>query len=70
MLTMARETVEYKGHVIEAQTHKAGSAYSWSYTIDGSNYRESRDRPLKSEQVMLHEAVDAAKRHVDSMPNA
>jgi hypothetical protein len=64
---MAHESVEYKGHTIEAETHPAENGFTWSYTIDGNNFRESRDRPLKSEEIILREAIDSAKRHVDAM---
>jgi hypothetical protein len=58
---------EYKGHMITIDTIKRGRGYAWSYQIDGGPLRESRDRPLPSEEIMLKEAIDAAKAEIDRM---
>ena len=65
---MAHESLEYKGHHIEADTNAIGKGFSWSYTIDGANFSESQDRPLQSEPTMLREAIESAKRRVDALP--
>ncbi len=57
----------YKGHQIVVDTIKRGNGYTWGYLIDGVTLREGQDRPLKSEQLMLHEAISQAKAEIDRM---
>ncbi len=62
-----RHDEDYKGHQIVVDTIKRGKGYTWSYIIDGVRFRECRDRPLKSEQLMLRQALSQAKAEIDRM---
>lgn len=58
---------EYKGHLITVDTFKIGRGFGWSYQVDGGALRDSRDRTLGDEWLMLREAIDAAKREIDGV---
>jgi hypothetical protein len=60
-----RRDESYKGHAIIAETSAIANRYGWSYQIDGGVMRESRDRPLRSERVVLGKAVAEAKAEID-----
>lgn len=57
---------EYKGHSISVDTYEAGKGWRWDYQIDSGPIRECKDRPLRSENIMRQEALDAAKHEIDS----
>ena len=59
---------EYKGRTITVDTYRRGKGWAWTYQIDGGPIRESRDRPLPSEELMLREAIGNAKAEIDRMP--
>jgi hypothetical protein len=56
---------EYKGHQITVDTHSVGRGFRWSYQIDGGEIRDCKDRPLRSEQVVLSEGIPAARAEID-----
>lgn len=58
---------EYKGRQITVDTFKRGNGFAWTYQIDGGPIRESKDRPLPSEELMLKEAIGNAKFEIDRM---
>ena len=62
-----RHEERYKGRTIVAETSPLGKGYRWSYQIDGGDMRESGDRPLRNESVVLGEAVAEAKAEIDRM---
>ena len=64
---MTRETVEYRGHIIEAETTSVGGSWAWSFTINGQHYNESKERVLRGEQAMRREAIDTAKSQIDRL---
>jgi hypothetical protein len=62
---MALKQVEYKGRWITIDVFQRGKGWSWSYQIDNGPMRECDDRPLRSENLILGEAEEAAKREID-----
>jgi hypothetical protein len=62
-----RHEERHKGHTIIAETYPVGKGYRWSYQIDNGDMREFRDRPLRSESVLLSEAIEMAKADIDQM---
>lgn len=60
---------EYKGRNITVDVLKRGKNWTWSYQIDDGPLRESRDRPLPSQEVVLKEAISEAKAEIDGMEN-
>lgn len=60
------ENFEYKGHHVSVETAPMGRGFRWRYVIDGQHFKESNDRPLPNEEIMLREGVDSAKRAIDS----
>ena len=58
---------EYKGRVITVDVLKRGKGWTWSYQIDGGPLRESRDRPLPSQEIVLNEALGKAKAEIDRL---
>ena len=62
-----KKTEEYKGHHITAEASKIGRHIRWSYQIDGGELRESRGKPLRTEELMLSEAISEARWAIDRM---
>ena len=58
---------EYKGRTITVDTLKRGKGWVWSYQIDGGTIHNCKDRPLRSEELMIKEAIGAAKAEIDRM---
>ncbi len=58
---------EYKGRSITVDILKRGSGWTWSYQIDDGPLRESRERPLPNQNVVLNEAIRRAKAEIDRM---
>jgi hypothetical protein len=57
---------DYKGRLISVDTQEVRrGAFRWSYQIDDGPLRRSEDRPL-AEELMLAEALSAAKREIDA----
>jgi len=66
---MANHSYEYKGHWISIDVDcGAKGLCTWSYTIDGAQFTENRDRRMTSEGAMLLEAKHSAEGVVDRMP--
>ena len=61
------EQIEYKGHTITADALQRGKGWQGSYQIDGGEIRNCGDRPLRSEAIVIAEAIGAAKRVIDGM---
>ena len=59
---------EYKGRGIAVETFRRGHNYSWCYLIDAGPIRENVNVPLKSQSVMLFEAIAEARAEIDAMP--
>ncbi|QLG87675.1 hypothetical protein HQ393_05065 [Chitinibacter bivalviorum] len=64
---MSTTSYEYKGHTIQINTSERKGSWNWDFTIDGTHYSESRERPLQNEQIILDEGKTAAERVVDRM---
>lgn len=58
---------EYKGRVITVDVLMRGKGWTWSYQIDSGPLRESRDRPLPSQEIVLKEALREAKAEIDRL---
>jgi hypothetical protein len=63
-----KRSEDYKGHVIEAEAREVKPGrWTWSYVIDGEHYQAGGDRPLQSEDLMIDEALESARRRIDAM---
>jgi len=47
----------YKGRLIEIEVFEVRNGWSWSYTIDGSDFTERTDRPLPTASLAEMEAM-------------
>lgn len=61
-----QKSVEHRGHMIDIDLSEVKGGYRWSYTIDGANFTEIRERASKSDEVAFLEAELDAKSRIDA----